>query len=537
MAVLESQASGTPTDPDTTPTGAGGNAARIVLGLALSLVSAVALFVTWDGHGSLWPLVMVAFVPMYVAQYRLLPSRWSAMALAIAAGGYWSGLCVLVLSAAGPAVVLLLITGFAAVWWVIGIFERPFAERTGYRWFVVQLPLIWVGVEVIFQSNPILATNYWLAYRTAAAPALVQPVSVFSTPALSFLLLMGNAAVALLVIAWMDRRWPRLTTVTVASRTLRRSMIVTAGLAAVWLGLSLVIHWQVTSQLGPTIRVAALQTGVQHTRLADGPDGWFRLASPAENAARNQALRRQLVSMTEEAAAQGAQLVVWPELTLNYDPRTERGAWIGRLARRTATTIVTGFEPDYPSRSTPNMAAVWLPDGTVAGPAYYKIHPVMIEGETFETPQEYPTYPTPFGRLGLEICFDHDFPDSTTRLDTLAGAQIMAVPALDPAFITNLRWQSVVFRAVENRVPLVKADIAWDSVIVNADGSVAERVAVQGDRGETALLVADVNLGPRNAPFTVTGGLTFALLIVIGLVVRYGLQIWLRRRGGRLPQG
>jgi hypothetical protein len=64
-------------------------ALRIIIGLALSALSAVMLFFMWSGRGNLWPLVFVAFVPMYVAQYRLLPRKLSAVALAIAAFGYW----------------------------------------------------------------------------------------------------------------------------------------------------------------------------------------------------------------------------------------------------------------------------------------------------------------------------------------------------------------------------------------------------------------------------------------------------------------
>ena len=56
---------------------------RIGIGVTLSASSALLLtlaFPPWD----LWPLVWVGFIPMLVAQYRILPSRVSSLAPGIA---------------------------------------------------------------------------------------------------------------------------------------------------------------------------------------------------------------------------------------------------------------------------------------------------------------------------------------------------------------------------------------------------------------------------------------------------------------------
>ena len=129
------------------------------------------------------------------------------------------------------------------------------------------------------------------------------------------------------------------------------------------------------------------------------------------------------------------------------------------------------------------------------------------------------------------ICFDHDFPDSSARTTVAAGANILAVPAIDPYTLSHLRWQSLVFRAVENRVPIVKTDVGFDSAIVDANGVVRDRIAVDDDAGRAALLVADVHIGPRDAPFTDTGGYTFAWFVIVGLIARYIRQFILWRRG------
>ncbi len=508
---------------------------RVIAGLALAAVSAVMLFVMWNGRGNLWPLVFVAFVPMYIAQYRLLPRKWSAAALAIAAFGYWLamwsfgglGLPVTI----GGAIVI------AVLWWILGIFERPFTERTRYKWFLVQLPLLWVGVEVLGQANLLTASNYLIAYRLAAAPPVIQPISILSSPALSFLLVMINAAIALLVLTAMDRRWPHLTSFPVPRRTAAWSSAIAAGVTVVWIASSLLIYGQVTAAMGPTVRVASIQPGIEDAtpNFLSGTTGTGM--RPAENQARRERQQARLIAMTRDAANQGAQLIVWPEEVLDYDPLAEgQGDWIGDLAKSTKTTLVVGYQQD-PSmgQRTPNMAATFLPTGEVAGQPYYKVHPVLAHGEDFQTPDRYPqyqtpypTYLTPFGQLGVIICFDHDFPNSAVRLEAVTGADIIAIPAWDPSAMVPLRWQSLVFRAVENRVPMVKAEQLGDSAIVNANGDVVTRL--ESSDSEVAVLVGDVDLGPRGAPFSDLAGYPFATLVIAGLIARYGRQIYLARR-------
>jgi len=58
---------------------------RIFLGLALGLLSAVLYILTFQPY-SVWPLAFVVFVPMLIAEHRILPLRWSGLARGIAVG-------------------------------------------------------------------------------------------------------------------------------------------------------------------------------------------------------------------------------------------------------------------------------------------------------------------------------------------------------------------------------------------------------------------------------------------------------------------
>ncbi|MCK7480836.1 MAG: hypothetical protein M0C28_29200 [Candidatus Moduliflexus flocculans] len=51
---------------------------RILLGLALGLLGAVLYILAFQPY-SVWPLAFVVFVPMLIAEQRILPLRWSGL--------------------------------------------------------------------------------------------------------------------------------------------------------------------------------------------------------------------------------------------------------------------------------------------------------------------------------------------------------------------------------------------------------------------------------------------------------------------------
>ena len=63
------------------------NSTRIILGLALGALSAVLLIFAFQPY-SIWPLAFIAFIPLLMAEYRVLPLRWAGLAPGIAIGGW-----------------------------------------------------------------------------------------------------------------------------------------------------------------------------------------------------------------------------------------------------------------------------------------------------------------------------------------------------------------------------------------------------------------------------------------------------------------
>ena len=188
-----------------------------------------------------------------------------------------------------------------------------------------------------------------------------------------------------------------------------------------------------------------------------------------------------------------------------------------------------GFTPNAQDSSAPNTGLLWDPQGGVEI-VYFKTKRVLAEGESFAPGTVYPTVQTSIGPLGMIICFDIDFPDGPARRTVLDGAQLILAPSIDVESISSVRSASTVFRAVENRVAMVKADAAWDSVVVAPNGRVLAIDNSHTQRGGRALLVADVPLGPRGAPFTRYGGLPFQWAVYALTAVMGGAMLLLWRR-------
>jgi apolipoprotein N-acyltransferase len=435
-----------------------------------------------------------------VAQHRVLPARLSSLANGLGLGGFFGGYLYNVFSLQD------------AVWYMpflpiaIGIFaaatargERAAQARQGYRWFVLQRSVQWVGLELIRSMIPLLGTWGFLAYSCYRLPWLIQPVSVFGVFGLSFLIVATNHSVALLVLAVFD------TCVVLDDERVAVKPV----LALRWVGVTfgVVIVWVATSlwllDTAPaSLRVAALQPGLVAESLRAKPDEYQRAAL------------QKLKDQTRDAAARGARLIVWPESMLSFDPQVERRDELGSLARETNTFLFVGYAVDTPAGQR-NEVAAFSPEGTLIG-VYGKDHPVRFLNETSITRGAYPVYQTPIGRLGSIICHDMDFTD-TTRKAAANGAQLIAAPSWDWPGIAAKHFSHAVMRAVEQRVVLVKADYGFDSAIIDPWGRILESVV--SPSGREAILVADVPVVSSGTILTSLGDWV-GWLCVVALVAR-----------------
>ncbi|HUY63533.1 MAG TPA: nitrilase-related carbon-nitrogen hydrolase [Acidimicrobiales bacterium] len=483
--------------------------ARVVLGLALAGLSA--LLATWafPPYG-IWPLIFVAWVPMLVAQHRVLPRRWAWVAVAIGIGGYYAGYLhgVIDPSFALWMACIPLVVALAAGLGAIG--DRDFEEATGYAFFVFTFPLIWTVVEFLRGFAPGIGTQGYVAYALFKEPWLLQPVSVLSVNALNLLILVVNWTIGLGVLMRLDRRRPRRVRL-ISTRVTTVSAIFCAVAVTAWVCASLIMFHADP----PTVTVAAVQPGLP------GPGGMNSSRDLTEDLSRD-------FAQTHLAASEGARLVVWQEGTVSAPPHHDRvGAELSALARETHVYLVVGYRY-VTARGQYNDATVISPSGRYLG-TYGKQHPALMFAADQQSVDAgtMPVYQTPFGRLATMICFDGDYTD-TARSAAIHGAQILAVPSQDPRGDSTKHLGVYVFRAIENRLTIVKGEFSYGSAIIDPYGRILESAITP--QGARATLLVKVPIGSGHSPLVDLGNL-WGWLTVAGAVVVIALGARSLHRG------
>lgn len=461
------------------------NLVRLGLGIALSALSGVMLLLAFPPYG-LWPLAWFALVPGLLAQYRLMPAKWTSLASAVYSG-VWLG----------PFLARLFGPGYGPIFQYLGVWiailnlflakDRKFHELSKYRWFILQGVIVWVGFEMIRATFiPVIATSAFIGYTQATQTWLIQPVSIFSVYALNLVIILFNYALAQGVMAWLDRKWTAADVVPVDVDSTRRWLVGTSVVLAVWIGLSLVIVNAMPST--PKLRVASVRPN-------------FPLPAHLDDVNTSQIRFDTFVAQAREAAAQGAQVIYTPEMMFNFDPQVEYTEQFRALAKETGAYIFITYSVSIEGQDWRNESVMLSPEGEFSQ-VYGKYHTWMIGEPPTPSAGVFPVYETPLGKLAGMICHDANYTDVARKL-TANGAQIIAAPYREFGGFGEQAWTNALFRAVENRVAVVVSGVATVSAIVNPDGSIVDLdTDINGSR---AILVGDVSLGPGNAPYTSLG--------------------------------
>ena len=162
-------------------------------------------------------------------------------------------------------------------------------------------------------------------------------------------------------------------------------------------------------------------------------------------------------------------------------PTTAR---LGALAKKMGTYIVAGvYERDR--HIVYNTAVMIGRLGQVAG-KYRKTHLPREEWEAGITPgDEYPVFDTDFGKVGLTICWDVQFPEPT-RAMALKGAELILLPIWGGSDVLARA------RAIENHVFLVSSSYDMKSFIVDPTGRVLAEAT-----SKNPIAVAEIRLDEK----------------------------------------
>ncbi|MBE0519710.1 carbon-nitrogen hydrolase family protein [Candidatus Bathyarchaeota archaeon] len=222
---------------------------------------------------------------------------------------------------------------------------------------------------------------------------------------------------------------------------------------------------------------------------------------------------KKIESQVTKAKQQGAELVIFPELSLTgYTMRDQiyelaetipghSTTALEKLAKKTGAYIVFGMpELSEKTQATVYNAAVLVgPDGFIGKyrKMYLPTHSVFEEKRYFRPGYQTAVFETELGKIGLIICYDIFFPE-VSRLTRLKGAQLIVCISASPATRRTFFETLTAARAIENTAFLAYVNLVgiedglqfWGgSRLVGPNG----KTLVQAKYDEEDLVIGEIN--------------------------------------------
>jgi apolipoprotein N-acyltransferase len=430
-----------------------------------------------------------------------------------------------------PILVSLLLLFLLAAY--VGLYVGLFAagwhwlDERRPRWSWLLAPMLWAALEWL--RGHLLSGFPWalLGYSQYRQLPLIQIADATSVYGVSFLLVLANVALvyAMRGMVGGGTRPARL------SRALHfLPLVVALLLIAGALGYG---RWRmaaVDASLTPGLRVGLIQGNIPQEVKWDP--------------AMRQATLERYERLTREAAAQGAELIVWPEASAPFifDEEPDYQTAIRSLAVETHSYLLFGSPAIAHGARLPallNSAYLLNPDGTTQA-RYDKLHLVpfgeyvplgpllgfvnkLVSGIGDFIPG---SGPVPMDvknhQLSVAICFEIIFPEFV-RQSAQSGARIIATITNDAWFGRSAaplqHFSMAVFRAIENRAPVIRAANTGISGFIDADG----RIGLTSGLFVEAALVDTIQVSPVRTVYTRIGdifaigcGILVAAVILIG---------------------
>ncbi|MCZ6601778.1 MAG: apolipoprotein N-acyltransferase [Planctomycetota bacterium] len=498
--------------------------------LGLAVLSSILFRLSFPSP-SMIPLAWVALAPLFWVCVRATPRR-----AAVAAG--LSGLLVALLSLPGfrhltwaaylaPACV-------GAVYYAVVGAGISWASSRREIPLIIMAPTFWTAYEFLRSVIPVIKFPWLLAGQTQVSwTTLIQAADLGGVYLLSFLVVLSNAYLASVALAWGERR--------------RREKTIVLG----WIPLGLVLVTLLygvirirSIEVVPGPKVALIQGNVpQAIKMMDD---------------QGQKMLQEYMQLTRRAIQEDPDLIVWPETMYPYaiDPaemtefsHPEKKLYLG--VRESLLRTAQGRDISYLIGALRavgddmwNSAYLFSPDGTILG-RYDKIDLVPL-GETIPFHKAWPALgkfigkhflPEGFGSLepgekveifeidrhkfAVSICYEISFPN-LAREARAGGADFIVSISNDAWFEDgaelDLAKDHAIFRAVENRTGIARAANTGISSFVDPIGR-SEIFTDRGKRKQVAgVLVRRISTSSSTTMYTKIGDL-FAWLMVGGSVL------------------
>lgn len=395
-----------------------------------------------------------------------------------------------------------------------GWFQRD--GRPAPFWTTLIFPLLVTGIEYFSMNGPSGSFGAG-AYSQAGFLPLVQFSALTGIWGITFV----SAWIASVINHAWERDFRR---AEVRNGVLAAGLVLLVVLGYGWSRLWLAPAPETTVTVAGFTADPELVTGFGES-ISSGDEGLFRT---------NGAIAAQrYFERSLEAARQGAEIVVWPEVAVfgNPDGIQEVLAEGAELAAAEGIYLVIPAVTVYPEDTQPAVNAIYIldPVGEIA------LEHIKYGGNLFEGTQkgsgELQAIDTPYGKLSAVICWDADFPD-VMRQAGQQSVDLMIVTAHDWYEVRDIHADMAVFRAVENGMALFRQTSNGVSLAADARGEVLSRVdQYEGgsEDGFTNVQLVELPLGAAGTQYPDLGDLV-GQLSLLGAVAMIPAGVIARRR-------
>ncbi len=403
-----------------------------------------------------WYLAYIAFIPLFLSTRNASPVQAGmayALCCSVIATNWWHSSIIFSLLFF-LLIVAIVCSGFFIWGWLSASFKTP-----GTHPFMALLApcVIWIGLERILTSEWVgIPSN--LGITQSGQPLLIQSAAFFGIYASSFLIVLSNTALALLIGRWRDRlpmsaiHWMAIST------------------AVITLGLNIGYGYSRTARplaMENPIKVAVVQPVISSDLFLNG---W-------RNPENRDFMRSTVAELTQQALATRPDILFWPEGGNGYF--NMRIAELRDILYKTAVhfntdLFISSNDLDEQGRKYNTIFSI-SKKGELLG-RYDKVNLIPFAEDSYTAGKGFHTLASSYGKVGPVICYESNFPGPLRKITAL-GAELLFVSTSDAVFkktsLTINHTRTAIFRAVENNRWVVHASNTGPSVIVSPTGQVA----------------------------------------------------------------
>ncbi len=457
--------------------------------LFLSLVAGLTLTAAFPRSGWFF-LAAVAYVPLLLALRDV--GIWDGLRLGLVAGLahalsllYWIAHTITTYGHVPMAVavgILMLLCTYVALYTAVFSALSVYAARRPSLMPLV-LPALVVALEYL--RGHLLTGFPWgfLGHSQYAFHSLIQVADITGVYGISFILMLINAAIGLLVLGRSGKTWQ--------GRPVNRRASIGWGLTAVGTMMAAIVYGQVRmgqienlTAAAPRVKVAVVQGNIPQAAKWDPA---FQISTT-----------KKYIQLSLQAAAARPDLVIWPETATPFHMHHNKvlTGMVRRGVQAAGTHFVIG-SPFFNRRGETldyyNSAFIIAPDGRI-GPRYDKAHLVpfgeyvplrrwlpfvgklVAQVGDFVAGQPGQVLNWRDHRLAPLICYEAIFP-ALTRAAAQNGADLLINLTNDAWYgLTSAPYQHLslcVFRAVESRRSFIRAANTGISGFIDPTGRIS----------------------------------------------------------------